>query len=135
MKLVHHSKSELWTYNVLEKFSDVSLERIGLNFGARRDSRDADGTLWVEYPSVGGPSLDIGVGGEANIGPTSFRNHVAQIQDDRLSWVAASGMTGVRTMTIPLVIDVGERRQYTVRLFFAKPGHVGVRGRVFSVAL
>ena len=38
-------------------------------------------------------------------------------------------------MTIPLVIDVGERRQYTVRLFFAKPGHVGVRKRVFSVAL
>ena len=135
MALVHHPKSELWTYNLLEKSSDVSVERIGLNFGARGDRRDADGTLWVDYPSVGGPSPDIGVVVEADVGPTWFRKHVAQMQDDRLSWVAASGMTGVRTMTIPLVNDRDERRQYTVRLLFAKPGHVGVGERVFSVAL
>ena len=116
LALVHQPKSELWTYNLLEKSSDVSVERIGLNFGARGDRRDADGTLWVDYPSVGGPSPEIGVVVEADIGPTSFRNHAAQMQGDRLNWIAASGMTGVRTMTIPLVVDTDERRQYTVRL-------------------
>ena len=135
MALVHPSNSELRTYKFLEKSSDVSVERIGLNFGARGDRRDADGTLWVDYPSVGGPSPDIGVVVEADIGPTSFRKHVAQMQDDRLSWVAASGMTGVRTMTIPLVNDRDERRQYTVRLLFAEHGLDGVGERDFSVEL
>ena len=135
LALVHQPKSELWTYNLLEKSSDVSVERIGLNFGARGDRRDADGTLWVDYPSVGGPSPEIGVVVEADIGPTSFRNHAAQMQGDRLNWIAASGMTGVRTMTIPLVVNTDERRQYTVRLLFAEPDQVGPGERVFSVAL
>ena len=38
-------------------------------------------------------------------------------------------------MTIPLVVDTDERRQYTVRLLFAEPDQVGPGERVFSVAL
>ena len=37
----------------------LSIVRLGLNLGAPGDRQDAEGTLWLDYPSVGGPSPDV----------------------------------------------------------------------------
>ena len=33
-----------------------TIKRLGINLGAPGDRKDAQGTLWLEYPSVGGKS-------------------------------------------------------------------------------
>ena len=35
------------------------MKRVGINFGAPGDRRTEDGTLWLDYPSVGGRSPDL----------------------------------------------------------------------------
>ena len=65
----------------------------------------SDGTLWLEYPSVGGPSPDIPIRVEANQ-PKLFRHHVSRVEngdaknEGALSWVGASGLEGIKTITI-----------------------------------
>lgn len=134
LALVHQPESELWTYNILKKESDTTVLRIGVNFGALGDRRDTNGTLWVDYPSVGGPSPEIGVSLEADEAQW-FHYHASQIQGDGLNWVAASGVKGIRSVTIPLVAKTDHPRRYTVRLHFAEPDPVSPGQRLFSVAL
>ena len=42
-------EAELWTFN--DRQPEGLSERIGINLGAPGDRRDADGTLWLEYPA------------------------------------------------------------------------------------
>lgn len=99
LALVHMPDLEIWTHNDIS-YEDDRVVRAGINFGAPGDRRSTIGTLWLEYPSVGGPSPEIAVevDGEAQY----FRNHASRLASDGMPWVAASGVEGAKQITIHL---------------------------------
>ncbi|NQT35951.1 MAG: PQQ-binding-like beta-propeller repeat protein, partial [Planctomycetes bacterium] len=136
LALIHDPEVEMWTFNALE-WDGQPVQRAGINFGAPGDRRAADGTLWMDFPSRGGPSPDLPVelDGEK---VEMFRRHSSAVQatGDGFDWVAASGVRGARRIAVTLTErPVSKPLRYTVRLHFAelddrKPGQ-----RVFAVRL
>jgi len=97
---------ETWSYDFLPTpKSPQPVKRVGINFGAAGNRRGPNGTLWLEYPSVGGPSPDIPIHVETEQ-PKLFRHHASRAENgdtkspEALSWVGASGLKGVKTITI-----------------------------------
>jgi len=144
LALVHMPENEYWTFNNfrLEDSRDddkqsPTVRRIGINFGAPGDRRDPGGTLWLDYPSVGGPSPNIKISTDAK--PQIFRRHSLRIkplgEGQGPNWVAASGME----IAANIVLELGPKktdRLYTVRLHFCEPSESVQPGqRVFDVAL
>ncbi len=84
------------------------------------DRRAPDGTLWLDYPSVGGESPDVPIDIQGNDLRYS-RHHASLVKDSHPNWVFASHVRGVRELRITLTQaseqDVPEK--YRVRLFFA----------------
>ncbi|MEN9575686.1 MAG: hypothetical protein RL514_3541 [Verrucomicrobiota bacterium] len=101
LALVHMPDMEMWTYSQfgLDGQEGDRIARIGINFGAPGDRRAEDGTLWVEYPSVGGdsPGVPVTVTGKQ---VTWFRRHASQMSSASLPWVAASGVRDCEVITI-----------------------------------
>ena len=104
--LVHMPEMEMWTINHEARLTEQGqeIDRIGINFGAPGDRVDDNGTLWIEYPPVGGehPDLDIKVEGD----PGWYRTSSLSFRGEGPSWVGASGVTGATRITIP--ISIGE---------------------------
>lgn len=113
LALVHFPADDPW-YPVVENWSfdflpapqsPQPIKRVGINFGAAGNRVGPDGTLWLEYPSVGGPSPDIPIRVEADH-PKLFRHHASRVENGdtkiqgTLSWVGASGLEGVKAITI-----------------------------------
>jgi hypothetical protein len=96
--------------------------------------------LWLDFPSRGGTSPDLPVQLEPN-GVEYFRVHSSQVRaipDERqLNWVAASGVTGLRGLSLVLAKGEEAPRKYTVRLHFAEVGRGKTTAppRVFDVLL
>jgi len=93
---------EMWTFNRLAR-DNAPVTQLGLNLGAPGDRRGPDGTLWLDFPSVGGQSPDVPV--EVffqDEGAGFVRCHTSQIEKANLDWVAASGMKGPAEMEIKL---------------------------------
>ncbi|MFK5924494.1 MAG: PQQ-binding-like beta-propeller repeat protein [Verrucomicrobiota bacterium] len=105
--------------------------RLGVNLGALGDRVTDDGTLWLDHPSVGGPSPDV----EVVVKPEQakpFYHHSLWVEGGRgWPWVASSGMQGVEQVEIGGV-KAGE---YSVRLVFIEPENLTVGQRVFDVSL
>jgi outer membrane protein assembly factor BamB len=111
---------ETWSFDSLPPpKSPRPVKRVGINFGAPGNRLAPNGTLWLEYPSVGGPSPDIPVQVKTE-NPKLFRHHVSRVENrdmhhrKALSWVWASGLEGVKTITIrpfiqPNTPDVNSR--------------------------
>ena len=62
----------------------------------------ADGTLWLGYPNLHWPSVDVPVridpdGSTASAPPAyeAFYRHALWIRDGELPWVTASGLRGM----------------------------------------
>ncbi|MEZ6045603.1 MAG: PQQ-binding-like beta-propeller repeat protein [Planctomycetaceae bacterium] len=55
LAMVHMPDLEIWTQNDMAYEGDL-VRSVGINFGAPGDRRDAEGTLWLDYPEIGGPS-------------------------------------------------------------------------------
>lgn len=134
LAMIHTPDVEVWTFNDFA-WDKKPVKRAGLNFGAPGDRRTPDGTLWLDWPSVGGASPDLPV--TTNVkNPRTIRKHSLYINSGGLKWVAASAIEDVETLTIQLAPKNAIARIYTVRLFFCeldravKPGD-----RVFSVKL
>jgi len=113
LALVHFPPEDPW-YPAVENWSfdflpapesPQPIKRIGINFGAAGNRLDQEGTLWLEYPSVGGPSPDIPILVEGEQ-PKLFRYHASRVENAKpknqrvLSWVGASGIEGIKTITI-----------------------------------
>lgn len=108
------------------------LQRVGINFGAPGDRKTEDGTLWLDYPSVGGPSPSVAVQTDPPSPDFYYRHSVWIEGGEGWPWVAASGAKGLRSVTVSGL----KSGQYTVRLTFAEPDasiHEGAR--VFEVAV
>ena len=134
LALVHTPDAEMWTFFSTPKVSGP-VRRLGLNLGAPGARRARDGTLWLEYPHVGGPEPGVKVT-SLPAKPEVVRRHSSQVTGAGPKWVASSAVKGLYF----LAIDLGNgnnrpQRRYTVRLHFAELEAVGPGERVFDVAL
>lgn len=133
LALVHMPEAELWTFFGAQE-PEGRVRRIGLNLGAPGDRRAEDGTLWLEYPSTGGPSPAVTVR-TTPARPDWFRRHASQVTSTGPAWVAASGARGLTGLTVTLAEEPDTPRSYTVRLHFLEPDAVEPGQRVFDVSL
>ena len=134
LALVHMPGVEVWTENPYTRGAG-RIRRLGVNLAAPGDRRTDGGTLWLDYPSVGGrsPAVKVDIDGT----PEYFRRHSSVLADKELPWVAASGCKGLTAVSITLVEEPAgdDAQSYTVRLHFAEPDDVKPGERVFDVQL
>ena len=106
MALIHMPEMDMWTVNDTARLSKPgdSIERIGINFGSPGDRTDSNGTLWLDYPVVGGGSanIDVQVTGDAEF----YHHHTLKFDGPATPWVGASGVLNAETITIPLSIKI-----------------------------
>ncbi len=117
------------------------IKRMGINFGAPGDRMTESGTLWLNYPSVGGPSPDVSL----NVTPKSsayYYHHSLWVEGGGgMPWVIASGVKGAEKISIELLpplyegADANDVLPYTVKLYFAEPEEKKPDARIFSVRL
>lgn len=131
LALVHMPEVETWT-SFGAQTTKLPLRRVGINLAAPGDRKADDGTLWLEYPSVGGSSPLVGIKIDPEQ-PEWFRRHSSQIDGPGLNWVAASGAKGLTSLTIKLAESDSQFRPYTVRLHFVEPEEVRPGERLFRV--
>ncbi len=118
---------EIWTFQAFDKLRGRIL-RMGVNFGAPGDWPTPEGTLWLEYPVVGGPGPDIDVELEGDV--TYFRKHSLEMTGPAPQ-VTASGLEGEALIKVPVNGD--EPRDYEISLYFSEPGAADAGERVFDV--
>ncbi len=163
LALVHMPEVVHWTFDYYAFASAVTpVKQIGINFGAPGNRYAENGTLWLEFPSIGGPSPDIPVRAKYE-DPRWFRHHSSQVKG-KYNWIAASGVTGLREVSIRMFIQPGRNRSsvdafdkhigqiptwqeeqikgvfqqprpYTVRLYFAETDEYEVGRRLFNISL
>jgi outer membrane protein assembly factor BamB len=114
------------------------IKRVGINFGAPGD-RNANGTLWLDFPSAGGPSPALDVSIEPAEVEYFYLHSLWSKGGKGWPWVAASGVRGVSK------VSVGHLRKsnYIVRLTFCivEPAHqesvfdISIQGNKVSEAL
>ena len=101
LALVYSPDMEYWTTSDYI-WSGRPVMKIGLNLNAPGDRMAADGILWLDYPSVGGPSPDIPVNISAE-DPTYIRRHSTFMPaGQHRSWVSASAIIGLQSINITL---------------------------------
>lgn len=133
LALIHMPELEYWTTNEFE-WNGERVRRLGINLNAPGDRVAADGTLWVDFPSVGGKSPDVPIEFDAG-SARALRRHALTLQPTGHEWVAASGFAGPLKLRIKLAGAPDAGASYTVKLHFAeienrKPGE-----RLFNVRL
>lgn len=106
--LVHMPEMEMWTINHEARLTKPGsrLERIGVNFGAPGDRMDDSGTLWMEWPPVGGEHADLKILIEGT--PDWYRTSSLRLEGDSPAWIGASGVTNAERITIPMKIHKDE---------------------------
>jgi len=129
-----------------------AVRRVGINFGAPGDRAGPHGTLWLDYPSVGGPSPDVPVSISPSTARSYYRHSLWSRGGQGHPWVTASGVAGAGQVRITPVVrrsaapvrtkrgkakpveaqPIKPRPSYTVRLYFSAPDDAP---RVFSVAI
>lgn len=136
LALLHMPQVEQWSTNDYP-YDGHPVRRLGVNLGAPGDRRAGDGTLWLDFPSVGGTSPDVPVVAEP-AGIRWFYRHSSRLRGAVPGWIAGSGGEGIETLKVRLgAAKAGEPAPpaYTVRLVFAEPAALSPGERVFSVAL
>ncbi|MBN2023074.1 MAG: PQQ-binding-like beta-propeller repeat protein [Pirellulales bacterium] len=106
LALVHMPDAEIWTFNQYPAAETwpARVQRLGINFGAPGDRREPDGALWLDWPSVGGPSPDVPLRVEPT--PRLFFHHSLRFAGGQgPAWVAASGLEGEATIAVDLLLD------------------------------
>jgi outer membrane protein assembly factor BamB len=131
LALMHMPDAEMWT-SFGTKDVKNTIQRVGLNLGAAGDRKADDGTLWLEYPSIGGTSPSVQVATKP-AAPQTFRRHSSALTGP-YNWVASSGMKNINEVAVTLG-KMPESRAYTVKLYFAEPDDLDAGKRIFHVAI
>ena len=104
--LVHMPSLDVWTVNqesnTLKDGERIS--RIGVNFGAPGDRIDSKGTLWVDYPIVGGDSADLNIRIDGD--HAWYRTSSTKFAGDGPAWVGSSGLMNAKRIWISLSAGV-----------------------------
>ena len=123
-----HEQWTSWGAMPPQKLSG-KVRRMGLNFGAPGDRVTESGTLWLDYPSVGGPSPALSV----KVLPenVAYRyHHSLRVEGGQgWPWIAASLAEGIETIRINGLV----KGTYALRLTFLEPDQVKQGGRLFDV--
>ncbi|MCZ7647410.1 MAG: PQQ-binding-like beta-propeller repeat protein [Planctomycetota bacterium] len=108
LALIHMPELEMWTYSKLGDGAPpgTPLRRLGLNLGAPGDRLAENGTLFLDYPSVGGRSPDPPVKLEGE-NLAYFRRHAMELGGAGEPWIAASGVAGLRGLEVELASREG----------------------------
>ncbi len=131
MSLVAMPEShEQWSSWGESEIEPAKIQHIGINFGAPGDRITRDGTLWLDYPSVGGPSPKVGVDASTSAS-FHYRHSVWMRKTERYPWVSASMAEGLDRF----VLSDLRPGQYLVRLQFAEPSDIAVGQRVQDIKL
>lgn len=103
--LIHMPEMEMWTVNheARQAKPGQRFERIGINFGAPGDRVDKNGTLWVEYPHVGGEHADLDI--EIDEAAEWYRDNSLKFSGDGTPWIGASGVVNATHIRIPLSVS------------------------------
>ncbi len=133
LALVYMPDVEVWTFNPIS-WDGEPVKRVGINFSAPGDRLTENGTLWLDYPSVGGDSPEIPVS-IVTKKPEWYRFHSSRMKDGEFNWVAASGVKGLSSVRITLAKEPVKPQSYTVRLYFAEPEDCRPGERVFDVVI
>ena len=100
LALIHEPDAELWAFNKYS-YDGKPIRRLGLNFGAPGD-RLHEGTMWLDYPSVGGESPNVPV--ERHFDKEVFRRfHSSRLSGDAPKWVGASVIEGSGGFSVRLI--------------------------------
>ena len=135
LAMIHMPDLDYWTTNDFE-WSGDTVQRLGLNFGAPGDRMEDDGTLWLDYPSVGGDSPEIPVMLEGAGEASRMLRHSLRMEAGSIPWVTASALEGVTGLAIQLTSGIEENLAYDVDLYFSELD-TGIRpgDRVFDVVV
>jgi hypothetical protein len=147
LAFIHMPDVELWTSTAIDAGTQP-LRRIGLNLAAPGNRMSETGTLWLNWPSVGGPSPKINIKFTPKQ-PKPFRWHSSQVAGDdaTLAWVSASGLEGLQKISVRLMpetenseqgqptVTSAAGRSYTIRLHFMEPVATQAGQRIFDVLL
>ena len=132
MSLVAMPEShEQWSAWGESEIQAGKIQRIGINFGAPGDRITRDGTLWLDYPSVGGPSPKVDVVSLPVSTKFRYRHSVWMQQQEAYPWVSASMAEGLERF----VLKGMKPGRYLVRLHFAEPDDVPAGKRVQTVKI
>ena len=151
LALVHMPDIEIWTKSNYQV--DDRIDRVGINLGAPGDRLSSAGTLWFDYPSVGGesPRIQVTVKGQDI---SYFCRHASAVREGPSPWITASGVRNVESVTIKLIdrTDTASGEESaesaaatdqdrvaeslgTVRLYFAEPDDVAPGERICNISL
>ncbi len=123
-----HEQWTSWGAMPPEKLNG-KVRRVGLNFGAPGDRVTESGTLWLDHPSVGGPSPILPI--KASPEKITYRyHHSLRVEGGQgWPWIAASLAEGIETIRINGL----SKGTYFLRLTFLEPDQVKQGGRLFDV--
>jgi outer membrane protein assembly factor BamB len=131
--LIHAPEVEAWSFTTNRPIKGI-VRQVGVNLAAPGSRKADNGTLWLEYPPVGGPSPRLSIRTTPTM-PTQFRMHTSQVVGPPLAWVGASGLRGLRRLEVPLGADKAGPRRYTVRMVFLEPDALAPGQRLFDASL
>ena len=109
----------------------TDIRRVGVNFGAPGDRMTEAGTLWLDYPSRGGPSPQLDIEVQPPAAQFYYRHSLWIEGGTGWPWVAASGVQGASEITVSGL----KSATFTVRLYFADPEHDKPGQRQFDIAV
>ena len=90
---------------------------IAINFGAPGDRRSDDGTMWVDYPSVGGKSPKRKIKTRpAEDKLKTFRVHSSLVANED-DWISGSGVVGIKEIEL----SVESQKPLKIVLYFCEP--------------
>ena len=108
------------------------IQVLGINFGAPGDRVTEDGTMWLDQPSMGGPSPEIDLVTDPPLADleTFYRHSLFLKGGEGWPWVAGSGVRGIRSASLRGI----KPGSYRVRLVFCEPEEQDGLS-IFSVAV
>ena len=133
LAFIHMPELEYWTTNDFV-WNGKRVRRLGINLNAPGDRIAPDGTLWLDFPSVGGNSPDLPIEFDP-AGTRPVRRNALSLQPNGYEWVAASGIAGPVKLRVTLSGEPSGRMSYTVKLHFAEIENKQPGERLFNVLL
>lgn len=133
LALVTMKGVENWSSNEMT-YQGEKISRLGINLGAPGDYKAKDGTLWLDYPSRGGPSPEVSVKIFPE-NPTWFYQHSARIRGPHSGFITGSGAVGLERVRILMGDNNNPEDLYTVRLFFSEQKRIVKGNRTQAISI